>query len=43
MPLSPEYLAALELLGRVCEKYRIQTGAPDEGSDAANLGARKQD
>jgi len=28
MPLSPEYLAALELLGRVCEKYRIQTGAP---------------
>jgi len=28
MALTPEYLAALELLGRVCEKYRIKTGAP---------------
>jgi hypothetical protein len=27
MPLSPEYMAALELTGRVCEAYRKQTGA----------------
>jgi hypothetical protein len=27
MKLSPEYLAALEALGRVCEEYRRQTGS----------------
>jgi len=27
MPLSPEYMAALEALGRVCEEYRKSTGA----------------
>jgi len=27
MPLSPEYMAALQSLGRVCEEYRKSTGA----------------
>ena len=26
MPLEPEYLAALELLGRVCQDYHRETG-----------------